>query len=331
VREIVSQALGAARATAPVIISDPLGSRAEDPLAERDPRFIRETLPAYSGLAQLYFRPKLRGLEQIPAEGPVLLVGNHSGGTLIADTFAFAYGFYSHFGPDRLFHQLAHDLVFRVPGLAVLRKYGTIPANHKNATAALGKGAALLVYPGGDHETYRPSWHSGEIDFGHRSGFVRLALATDVPIVPVVAIGGQETAFFLTRGERLSHLLALDRLLRLKVVPIQIAPPFGVTVLDLPGRIPLPSQITIQVLPRIDLRRRFGPDPDEEAVYHAVTAMMQEALDELSAERDLPVIGTLGSRHEESEVLEELEHGGLEREVEAAIEAETPTVRAGDD
>ena len=298
-REIFSQALGATRATASVMARDLLGSRAEDPLAERDPRFIRQTLPAYSRAAQLYFRPKVRGLEQIPAEGPVLLVGNHSGGTLIADTFAFAYGFYNYFGPDRLFHQLAHDLVFRVPGLAMLRRYGTIPANHENAMTALGKGAALLVYPGGDHETYRPSWHSGEIDFGHRSGFVRLALATDVPIVPVVAIGGQETALFLTRGERLSHLLALDRLLRLKVVPIQIAPPFGVTVLDLPGRIPLPSQITIQVLPRIDLRRRFGPQPDEEAVYNAVTTMMQEALDELSAERELPVVGTLGSRHED--------------------------------
>ncbi len=321
-KEIFSQALTATRATASVMARDLLGSRAEDPLAERDPRFIRQTLPAYSRAAQLYFRPKVRGLEQIPAKGPVLLVGNHSGGTLIADTFAFAYGFYNYFGPDRLFHQLAHDLVFRVPGLVMLRRYGTIPANHENAMTALGQGAALLVYPGGDHETYRPSWHSGEIDFGHRSGFVRLAIAADVPIVPVVAIGGQETALFLTRGERLSHLLALDRLFRLKVVPIQIAPPFGVTVLDLPGRIPLPSQITIQVLPRIDLRRRFGPQPHEEAVYNAVTMMMQEALDELSAERELPVVGTLGSRHATSEVVEELEHGGLEREVEAAIEAD---------
>ena len=325
-RKILSQALRATRATTSVMARDllGLGFRGDDPMAERDPRFIRETLPAYSHAAQVYFRPKVRGLEQIPAEGPVLLVGNHSGGTLIADSFAFAYGFYNYFGPNRLFHQLAHDLVFRVPGLATLRRYGTIPANHENAMAALGKGAALLVYPGGDHETYRPSWHSGEIDFGHRSGFVRLALAADVPIVPVVAIGGQETALFLTRGERLAHLLALDRLLRLKVVPIQIAPPFGVTLLDLPGRIPLPSQITIQVLPRIDLRRRFGLQPDEEAVYHAVTAMMQEGLDELSAERELPVVGTLGSRHEKSEVVEELEHGGLEREVEAATQAETP-------
>ena len=325
-RKILSQALRATRATTSVMARDllGLGFRGDDPMAERDPRFIRETLPAYSHAAQVYFRPKVRGLEQIPAEGPVLLVGNHSGGTLIADSFAFAYGFYNYFGPNRLFHQLAHDLVFRVPGLATLRRYGTIPANHENAMAALGKGAALLVYPGGDHETYRPSWRSGEIDFGHRSGFVRLALAADVPIVPIVAIGGQETALFLTRGERLSQILALDRLLRLKVVPIQIAPPFGVTVLDLPGRIPLPSQITVQVLPRIDLRRRFGPQPDEEAVYHAVTAMMQEGLDELSAERELPIVGTLGSRHEKSEVVDELEHGGLEREVEAATQAESP-------
>jgi hypothetical protein len=41
-----------------------------------------------------------------------------------------------------------------VPGLVALRRYGTIPANHENAMTALGKGAALLVYPGGDHETY---------------------------------------------------------------------------------------------------------------------------------------------------------------------------------
>ena len=57
--------------------------------------------------------------------------------------------------------------------------------------------------------------------------------------------------------------------------------------------------------------------------FTPIFPMMQEALDELSAERDLPVIGSLGPREEESEVVEELEHGGLEREVEAAIEAES--------
>ncbi len=303
---------------------DFVSSRPSDPLAERDPEFIRETLRAYRALMKLYFRPKVRGLEQIPAEGPVLLVGNHSGGTLIADTFAFAYEFYAHFGEQRLFHQLAHDLVFAVPGLATLRKYGTIPASHRNAERALRKDAALLVYPGGDHETYRPSWRGGRIEFGDRSGFVRLALANDVPIVPVVAIGGQETALFLTRGERLSRALALDRLLRLKVVPVQLAPPFGITILDLPGRIPLPSQITIQVLPKIEVREQFGSDPDERAVYAAITTMMQGALDELARDRDLPVVGSVGAREQRSEVAEELAAGGIEGVVEAAIDAEEP-------
>lgn len=320
-REICGDALRASRATAAALADDVLGRHPEDPLAGRDPRFIRETLPATGRMIRVYFRPKVRGLEQIPADGPVLLVGNHSGGTLIADTFAFAHAFYEHFGPDRLFFQLAHDLVFRVPGLLPLRRYGTIPASHGNATAALARGAALLVYPGGDRETYRPSWRSDEIDFAHRTGFVRLALAADVPLVPVVAVGGQETALFVTRGERLARLLGLHRVLRIDVLPVQVAPPFGLTVLDLPGRIPLPSQITVQVLPKIDLRRRFGPDPDVEAVYQAITAMMQEELDELSAERDLPVIGRLRRRRDESEVVDELLHGGLEREVEAAIEA----------
>ena len=303
---LIPEALGATRATLGALAGDIPGLRRIDPLGERDPEFIRETLPTYRALCDLYFRPKVRGLEQIPDEGPVLLVGNHSGGTLIADTFAFAFAFYTHFGPERRFHQLAHDLVFKVPGLVGLRRYGTMPASHRNAEAALERRAAVLVYPGGDFETYRPSWRSGEIQFGGRSGFVRLALANDVPIVPVVAIGGQETALFLTRGRRLAELLRLDPLLRLKVLPIQLAPPFGVTVLDLPGRLPLPSQITIQVLPKLDVREQFGPDPDEREVYEAVTGAMQEALDELSRERDLPLVGSIGPREEESEVAERL-------------------------
>src|SRR3954452_8934939 len=224
---LIPEALDAMRATLGVTVGDFVGRRPEDPLAERDPEFIHRTLATHSAIADAYFRSKVRGLEQIPAEGPVLLVGNHSGGTLIADTFVFGYAFSDYFGAERPFHQLAHDLVFRVPGLALLRKFGTVPASHDNAEAALRRGAAVLVYPGGDWETYRPSWRSSEIDFGGRSGFVRLALDNDVPIVPVVAIGGQETALFLTRGERLARRLGLNRFFRVKVLPFQVGPPFG--------------------------------------------------------------------------------------------------------
>ncbi len=244
-------------------------------------------------MADVWFRADVRGLENIPPRGPVLLVGNHSGGILIADTFIFAQAFYDHFGPDREFFQLAHDLVFKVPGIrAMLTPYGTVPASPENMRRALARGAALLVYPGGDHETYRASWHSAEIDFAHRTGFVRLALKHGERIVPVVSIGGQETALFLGQGEHIARLLHLHRLLRIDVAPVQIAPPWGVTVLDLPGRLPLPAKISIKVLSAIDLREELGGargDPDKG--YELVTGRMQDTLRALDEARALPLIG----------------------------------------
>jgi 1-acyl-sn-glycerol-3-phosphate acyltransferase len=279
-------------ATAIATARKPVGSSADDPLQERDPEFIEATLPLYHEAVNLYFRSEVRGLEHVPAKGPVLLVGNHSGGFYIVDTFAFAYSFYSYFGAGRRFHQLSHDVALKFPALStVLRKYGGLPASHESAERAFELGSAVLVYPGGEVESFRPSTRSNQIDFAGRTGFIRLALEHDVPVVPVVAIGGQETALFVTRGRRLARLLQLDRLARLKVLPIQVAPPFGVTVLDLPARIPLPSSLTIQVLPKVDLQERFGEEPDEKAVYEDLTADMQQTLDELAQERDLPVAG----------------------------------------
>ena len=259
----------------------------DDWLDAWDPNYVRTTLPALRAMSRLYFRCEVRGLDNIPEKGPVLLVGNHSGGTLIADTFVFAQAFYNHFGPLRRFHQLVHDLVFKLPGArASLSRYGGVPASPENMARALERDAALLVYPGGDHETYRPTWESAKIDFAGRTGFARLAMEHNVPIVPIVAIGGQETALFLGQGRRIASLLRLDSLARLKVFPAQIAPPFGITLLDMPGRIPLPSKIVVRALPPIRLR---GKDPDE--AYELVTEKMQRALTKLDAERRVPIVG----------------------------------------
>lgn len=267
----------------------------EEPLDwfdRRDPEYIRRTLPGMKSLAEIYHRSEVRGLENIPDDGPVLLVGNHSGGTLIVDTFAFAVGFYEHFGPAREFHQLAHDMVFKVPGIrAILSRWGTVPASPENMGRALDRGAALLVYPGGDWETYRPSWESSQIDFAGRKGFARLALEHDVPIVPVVSIGGQETALFLGQGRRLSKALRLDKTLRIKVFPPVLGPPFGATILDLPLRIPLPAKITISVGQPINLRERLGPNADPREAYELVTTNMQRTLTRLGHERTAPVVG----------------------------------------
>jgi len=260
-------------------------------LDERDPDYIRESLPAQWLLASLWFRGEVRGLGNIPEDGPVLLVGNHSGGNMSPDSLVFTLAFSTYFGVERRFYQLAHNLVMSMPGLGFLRKYGTVAASPQNAERALASGAAVLVYPGGDHEVHRPSWEANVIDFDGRDGFVRLALEHGVPIVPVVSIGGQETALFLSRGEGLSRLLMLDRLLRLKVLPVSIAVPWGLNVGDMLGHIPLPAKITVEVLPAIDLRECFGAEPDVAEVYDHVTTTMQETLDALAAERRLPILG----------------------------------------
>ena len=112
-----------------------------------------------------------------------------------------------------------------------------------------------------------------------------------MPSVPQVTIGGQETAFFLSRGEGLAKLLGVDKTMRLKVLPILIAPPWGLDIGDFVPRIPLPAKVTIEVLPAIDLVEEFGEDPDLDEVYDHVTTLMQETLDTLAAERRLPVFG----------------------------------------
>jgi 1-acyl-sn-glycerol-3-phosphate acyltransferase len=260
-------------------------------LDERDPDYIRESLPRLWLLASLYFRAEVRGLGNVPEEGPVLLVGNHSGGNLTPDTGVFTLAFSTYFGVERAFYQLAHNLVLSMPGLSFLRKYGTVAASHENARKALRAGAAVLVYPGGDYEVHRPIWESGRVDFGGRKGFLRLALDEGVPIVPVVSIGGQETSLFLSRGERLAKGLRLDKLFRLKVLPISIALPWVINIGDMAGHLPLPAKITVEALPPIDLRREFGADPDLDEVYDHLVRQMQETLDALAAERRFPVIG----------------------------------------
>jgi 1-acyl-sn-glycerol-3-phosphate acyltransferase len=260
-------------------------------LDDRDPDFIRERLPLMWLFASFWFRGEVRGLGNIPESGPVLLVGNHSGGNMTPDTIVFTLAFNTYFGVERAFYQLAHNLVLSMPGLGQLRRFGTVAASRENARKALDAGAALLVYPGGDYEVHRPSWQRNRVDFGGRTGFIRVALERDIPIVPVVSIGGQETALFLSRGERLAQLLALDRMFRLKVLPVSLALPWGLNVGDMLGHVPLPAKLTIETLPPIDLRAEFGPSPDVSEINDHLVRTMQDTLDALAAERRLPILG----------------------------------------
>jgi 1-acyl-sn-glycerol-3-phosphate acyltransferase len=268
-----------------------LQSRLTADLDDRDPDFIRENLSLTWLMATIWFRGEVRDMERIPEEGPVLLVGNHSGGNITPDTIVFTLAFNTYFGVERPFYQLAHNLVLTSPVGPFLRKFGTVAASQENARKALDSGAAVLVYPGGDWEVNRPTWEANRIDFAGRKGFIKLALDAGVPIVPIVSVGGQETAVFLSHGDRLAKLLRLDKLLRLKTLPVNLSLPWIVNIGDFLGHLPLPAKITVQVMEPIDVRERYGPAPDIDRIYEDVTAQMQDQLNELAAERRLPVVG----------------------------------------
>ena len=112
-----------------------------------------------------------------------------------------------------------------------------------------------------------------------------------MPIVPIVSAGGQETALFLSRGEGLARLLRLDKLFRLKVLPISLAVPWGLNIGDMLGHFPLPAKISVRALKPIYLRDQFGEDPDVDQIYDHLMGTMQAELDLLYRDRRLPLIG----------------------------------------
>lgn len=186
-------------------------------------------------------------------------------------------------------HTLAHYGVLMGPLALLMNRLGVIEASPDNAAAALHSGAAVLVFPGGDYDAYRPTSAANVIDFNGRTGYVRTAIETGVPIVPVVSIGAQETQFFLTRGHRLAKMLFLNKF-RLDIVPVSVGWPFGLSVF-FPPNLPLPSKIVTEVLEPIDIAAQFSDDPDIDAVDGYVRAEMQKALDRLASQRRFPVLG----------------------------------------
>ena len=121
--------------------------------------------------ASLWYRGEVRGLGNIPDDGPVLMVGNHSGGNMTPDTVVFTLAFNTYFGVERAFYQLAHNLVLSMPGLGSLRKFGTVAASPANARKALAgrRGAARLPRAATTRSTARSGSATGSTSTGARA------------------------------------------------------------------------------------------------------------------------------------------------------------------
>jgi 1-acyl-sn-glycerol-3-phosphate acyltransferase len=259
-------------------------------LDEFSPSVTKQVVERIGPLLRRWFRSEVHGLDTFPTDDGALVVSNHSGGMLTPDVMLFGSAFYRRFGyRDRPLYTLAHYGVVMGPLGELLGKVGVIEASRENAAAALHSGGVVLVFPGGDYDSYRPTTSDGVIDFDGRTGYVRTAIAAGVPIVPSVSIGGQQSQLFLTRGNRLAKLLGLSKA-RVEILPVTFGFPFGFSVL-IPPNLPLPTKIVTQVLEPIDIEARFGPDPDVAEVDVYVRSVMQGALDELASNRRFPILG----------------------------------------
>src|ERR1700744_1714817 len=227
--------------------------------AKWDPEFTKQVAKTVGPLIKRYHRAEGRNIDNIPSSGGALVVSNHSGGMMTPDVFIFSPAFYNEFGYDRPVYTLAHYGIFMGPLYGGLSRLCWIEASRKNASAALHSGAVVLVFPGGDYDSYRPTFGENTIDFNGRTGYVRTAIEAGAPIVPTVSIGGQETQLFLTRGNWLARKLGLTRA-RMDILPVSFGFPFGLSVI-FPPNVPLPSKVVTAVLEPIDITAQFGQDP----------------------------------------------------------------------
>ena len=197
-----------------------------------DAAFVRRWLPLARTVARL-LRARIDGLDTLPQDRPYLLVANHSGVFGLAELICLAALWFDRFGVGRPLVGAAHPLGFRLPWLAALhRRLGSVPSNRDDMQAALAAGVPVLVFPGGDHEAFRPIWQAGRVDFGGRHGFARVALAADVPIYPLAIVGSAWTAPVLWRSTwLLPRLWLVPHLTGVRRWPLTLLAVLGATLL----------------------------------------------------------------------------------------------------
>jgi 1-acyl-sn-glycerol-3-phosphate acyltransferase len=225
----------------------------------------------------------VRGFEHVPAS-PVMVVSNHSGGTLIPDVWGLAVAWYRHFGSARPLYILGHELLFATrPTARFFESCGVLRAAPEVAREVLvERRRDLLVLPGGDRDAWRPYRDRFRVNFAGRTGYARLAHEAQVPVVPVAHAGAHETLLVLTSGERLAKVFGLHRLARAEIWPVHLSLPWGLAVGPLPH---FPVRARFRYLVGEALRPSPPPcDGQDIARFDAqVRRAVQRQLDELAA------------------------------------------------
>lgn len=167
----------------------PMAAAGVDPFG-LDPEWAKYAVGVAAFFHRFYFRSEVRGIEQVP-HGRVLLVSNHSGQFPI-DGMLIAAAMFLDAEPPRLMRSMVEKWTQTLPFVSTLfQRVGQVVGVPENARRLLELGEAITVFPEGARGISKPFSQRYKLtDFG--LGFMRLALETDTPIVPVSVIGAEE-------------------------------------------------------------------------------------------------------------------------------------------
>jgi 1-acyl-sn-glycerol-3-phosphate acyltransferase len=211
--------------------------------------------PLIRPLYRHYWRTEWRDVENVPADGSALLVGNHSG-TVPIDALVMKFGLLDHHPAHRHVKLLAADLAFRMPVVgAMARKMGATLACDEDATRLLQSGEWVGVFPEGYKGVGKGYKNRYRLQRFGRGGFVEIALRTGAPIVPVAIVGSEEIYPMIGNAKLLARIGGFPYF---PITPL--FPWFGPL-----GLIPLPSKWIIRFGKPIDTKA-YGPDAWQDAM-----------------------------------------------------------------
>ena len=198
-----------------------------------NPAAAKRGLLATALMYRYWFRVETHGIEHVPA-GRVLLISNHAGQVAI-DAAMIGTALVLEAEPPRIIRGMGEYWLPTVPwvNIAMVRT-GSVVGTRKNCIDLLQAGECVIAFPEGVRGMNKLIWERYQLqEFGH--GFMRLALETNTPIVPIAVVGSEEQA------PAIANLRGLGRLLGMPAFPVTLTWPW----LGPLGVIPLPVKYHI--------------------------------------------------------------------------------------
>jgi len=240
-----------------------------------DWEFLETVIPLVSFMYEAYWRVETSGLDNVPLEGRTLLVSNHSG-QLPWDGVMVAAAVWHEHPAQRLVRALHAPWFSTLPFLsAVFVKMGQAVATVQNATRLLEQEELVAVFPEGENGLGKPYRERYQLAAFGRGGFVKMALNTGAPIIPVAVVGAEETYISLANSATLARLTGLPY--------FSITPTFP--WLGPLGLIPLPTKWYIDFGEPIPTDG-YGPDAVKDLMLiRQLTEQVRETVQEMVRSR----------------------------------------------